>query len=365
LLSQFQRAGSTPSSDTAFLAAWQGPLERLNPNHSLRILFEKYYSSPRHFFHAGLDGAATGPFDILVDYSRYENFLLGQPRRVGNFTYYDIWSSYTLTGTKPPAPAFHAVHYHIDTTINPDYSLEGRSSVEFRAVTGNEQILLVALARALKIDSVSLDNGEALPFFQNEGLTEQQLRSRGDDILCVFLPKVPAPGQSITLNFRYRGNVISNAGNGVLFVGARESWYPHFGDAAEFALYDLTIHWPKRLHLVATGDKSGEREDGDFRVAHWTTTQPVSEAGFNLGEYAVASVSSDDRSIDVYANRQLEQSILSRLATESSGIESSVRISPGEAGRLSAHATMVGVTPSPADALKQIARDIDSAINFY
>ena len=365
LLSQFQRAGITPSSDTAFLAAWQAPLERLNPNHSLRILFEKYYGSQRHFFHAGLDGAATGPFDILIDYSRYENLLLGQPRRAGNFTYYDIWSSYTVTSTKSPPPAFHALHYRIDTTINPDYSLEGHSSVDFRASTGNEQILFVALARALKIDSVSLEGGEALPFFQNEGLTEQQLRSRGDDILCVFLPKVPASGQNFTLNFRYRGNVISNAGNGVLFVGARESWYPHFGDAADFTLYDLNIRWPKRLHLVATGDKSGEREDGDFRVAHWTTSQPVSEAGFNLGEYAVASVSSDNRSIDVYANRQLEQSILSRLSPEASEIESGIRLSAGEAGRLPAHPGMIGVAPSPADALKQIARDIDSSIHFY
>jgi hypothetical protein len=291
LLSQFQRAGVTPSSDSAFLSAWQTQLERLNPNHSLRILFEKFYTSPPHFFHAGLDGATTGPFDILLDQSRYENFLLGQPRHIGNINYYDIWSSYTLAGTKPPAPPFRPLHYHIDTTINPDYSLEGRTTVDFRAVTGTEQILFIALARALKVDSVSLENGEALPFFQNEGLTEQQLRTRGDDILCVFLPKVLVSGQSFTLNFRYRGNVISNAGNGVLFVGARESWYPHFGDPSNFTLYDLTMHWPKRLRLVATGDKSDEREEGEFRVAHWTTPQPVPEAGFNLGEYVVSSIS--------------------------------------------------------------------------
>ena len=366
LLAQFQNAGLAPSTDTSILSAWQGPLERLNPNHSLRILFEKYYSTPRHFFHAGVDGAATGPFDILIDYSRAENLLLGQPRRVGDSNYYDVWSSYTLPGTKPAPIPFHPMRYHIDTTISPDFSLEGRTSVDFRAVTGTEQILFIALARALKVESVSLDNGETVPFFQNEGLTEQQLTSHGDDILCVFLPKAPAAGQPFTLNFRYRGNVITNAGNGVLFVGARESWYPHFGDASDFCFHDLTLHWPKRLRLVATGEKTEEREEGEFRVGHWTSPQPVSEAGFNLGEYAVSSITSVDRSIDVYANRQLEQAILSRLApSPASALDPSIRTPVGESGRLSSHVAAIGITPSPADALKQLARDIDSSIHFY
>ncbi len=366
LLAQFQRAGLTPSPDTALLAAWQAPMERLSPNHSLRILFEKFFANPRHFFHAGLDGGTTGPFDILIDQSRAENFFLGQPRRVGNFSYYDVWSSYALPGAKPLSPSFHSLRYRIDTTIHPDYSLEGRASVDFRSATANEQILFIALARALKVDSVSLEGGDALPFFQNEGLTEQQLRTRGDDILCVFLPKAPTPGQSFTLNFRYRGNVISNAGNGVLFVSARESWYPHFGDASEFALYDLNIRWPKRLRLVATGDKSEEHEDGDLRVARWTTPQPVPEAGFNLGEYAVASVSSADRSIDVYANRQLEQAILNRIAPQTtSELDPSLHIFPGESPYISSHASGPAIPPSPADMLKQLAREIDSSIHFY
>src|SRR5208283_2015943 len=55
LLSQLQRESVTPTVDDAYVAAWQAQLERLNPSHSLRILFEKYYSPPRHFFHAGLD----------------------------------------------------------------------------------------------------------------------------------------------------------------------------------------------------------------------------------------------------------------------------------------------------------------------
>jgi len=52
------------------------------------------------------------------------------------------------------------------------------------------------------------------------------LRYRGEDSLCVFLPKPLLAGEAFTLNFRYRGNVIENAGNAVLYVGERESWFP-------------------------------------------------------------------------------------------------------------------------------------------
>lgn len=364
LLGQLQREGLTPTPDNAFIAMWHPQLERLNATHSLRILFEKYHSSPRHFFHAGMDGAVTGPFDILIDQMRSENFFLGQSRVADNVTYYDVWSSYTLPGTTPSPAHFHATQYRIDTTIHPDYSLDARASIDFHILAAPEQILFIYLARELKVDSVSLEGGPNLQFFQNEGLTEHQLRTRGDDILCIFLPQVPPPNQSFTLSIRYRGSVISNAGNGVLFIGARESWYPHFGDTAEFAPYDLTFHWPKHLALVATGEKSGESENGDFRVAHWKMTQPVPEAGFNLGEYASSSLSSENRFIDVYANRQLEQALLNRLAANRPELDSGLHVYAVDPTLMSPNAMGVP-TPSPADALKELAKEVDSSIRFY
>jgi Peptidase family M1 domain len=364
LLGQLERAGITPATDNSFVALWHSQLERLNPAHSLRILMEKFYASPRHFFHASVDGVVTGRFDILLDNARNENVFIGQARLANNTAYYDVWSSYALPGFTPPGLPFDARRYHVDTTIQPDNSLVGTTAVDFRALTGKEQVLFIQLARSLKIESIALDDGAPLAYFQNEGLTEQQLRTRGDDTLCVFLAKTPATGESFTLHFRYRGNVIADAGNDVLFVGARESWYPHFGDASEFAFYELAFRWPKRLRLVATGEKSGEHEEGEFRAAQWRTVLPVPEAGFNLGEYAVSSVTSGNHTVDVYANRQLEQAILSRVAPPSSDFSVDSRLSVGEAG-VAPHSAMRPLAPSPADALKQLAREIAASIQFY
>jgi Peptidase family M1 domain len=363
LLAQLHRASLQPSADPTFASLWLPQIERLNSAHSFRILLEKYSAAPRHFLHASIDGIRTGPFDVLLDQMRRENFMIGQSRTVNKVGFYDVWTSYALPGFALPQPPFHALRYRIDTTIRPDVSLDGDASVDFRASTGGESILFIQLARALKVDSISLGSGESLLFFQNEGLTEQQSRTQGADSLCVFLPRSPQPGENFTLHFRYRGNVIENYGNSVLYVGSRESWYPHYGDTAEFALYDLTFHWPKHLRLVATGEKSDEREDGDFRVARWKSDLPVPEAGFNLGEYAFASLSSSNHTVEVYANRLLEQAILSRL-----------RQSPGErimlpfppiTGIPSPPNVLAPPPPSPADALKSLAREVDSSISFF
>lgn len=361
LLSEFTQASLQPAPNDSFAALWLANVERLNASHSQRILFEKYSTSPRHFFHAGIDAVLTGPFDILIDPMRIENFMLGQPRTVERGSFYDTWTSYALPDFSPPPAAFDALRYQINTTIHPDNSIEAEASVDFRALTAGERLIFVNLSRNLKVEAISLASGETLPFFQNEGLTEEQLRTRGDDTLCVFLPSPSHAGDTFTMRFRYRGNVIENYGNSVLFVGARESWYPHFGDTSEFASYDLNFHWPKHLRLVATGQKSGEHDEGDYRVANWKSDQ-VPEAGFNLGEYAVASVSSPGHSVEVYANKLLEEAIVARLSRPLTH-EPIVRFGAEGATR-----PMVPVElppPSPTDALKSLAREVDSSINFY
>jgi Peptidase family M1 domain len=363
LLSQLQSASFQPAPNVSFAALWLNNLERLNPSHSLRILFEKYSSKPRHYFHAGIDGILTGPFDVVVDPMRDESFMLGQPRVVNRTTYYDVWTSYQLPGVPLPPVAFDALRYQIATTIHPDNSVEGDASVEFHSLTGTERLIFVRLSRSLKVDSVSLGSQQTLPFFQNEGLSDQELRTRGDDSLCVFLPAVPRVGDNFTLHFRYRGAVIENYGNSVLFVGSHASWYPHFGDASEFASYELIFRWPKHLRLVATGEKSGEHDEGDYRVATWKPDRQVSEAGFNLGEYAVASITSANHTVTVYANKLLEQAIISRLTQSAAQREGFHRMT--SIGSNLPLESLPVATPSPADALKSLAHEVDSSINFF
>jgi len=364
LLRQLQAAGSKPHRDALFASRWAGLLSQVNPAHSLRILFDSFTSSPRPYFCAGLDGVATGPFDVLVDAERDEPFLLGQPRKSGDKSFYDTWASYAMPAVSPPPIAFRALQYTLDTSISPDNALDANATVRLRAETGGERLLIFQLSRSLNASTVTDERGMALSFFQNEGMNPIESAARGNDFLFVFLPEAPARAQEFTLRFRYRGNVIQNAGNGVLFVGARECWYPRLGDSASFASYDLTMRWPRHLRLVATGAKLDEREEGDLRIGHWRTEMPASLAGFNLGEYASASIASGSHTIDVYANRQLEQSLDSRLAANTPGIIPDLPPShglPSTTNRMD----LPDIAPSPADVLKRLAKQIDSSIRFY
>ena len=364
LLRQLQLAKLAPQMDSSFAAQWEPALAHLNTGQTLRILFDRLSLNPRPYFYAALEGAVTGPFDVVLDFQRDEPFLLGQFQKTTAKNFYDVWTSHAVPGFPARPVPFRGLSYIIETSILPDNSLEASASVRIRAETGGERSLTFQLSHALNVDKVSGERGESLAFFQNEGMNLQQRSVRGLDILSVVLPVAPSRNGEFTLKFHYRGNVIEDAGNGVLYVGARESWYPHLGDGAEFAAYDLTMRWPRKLRLIATGSELDEHEDGDFRVGHWKTDKPASVAGFNLGEYASVSVTSAGHTIDVYANRQLEQSLRNRIASSDSVVLPIPSTPLGSPIMGRAMAPMPS-SPSPADTLKQLGKEIDSSIHFY
>ena len=365
LMGQFRTAQVSPQQDSAFAARWDTLLATLNSGQSLRVLFDSLSQTPKPYFFGAIDGVATGPFDLMLDPLRRESLLLGQPKKNGVRMFYDVWASYNAPGPAASPVSFRALRYSIDTSILTNNSLEAKTEVRFRAETGGERLIPLQLSHLLNVDEVIDEHGEVLTFFQNEGMTLRERSTHGNDFLYVVLPTPPARGAEFTLHFRYHGNVIEDAGNAVLYVGARESWYPHFGDGADFADYELTMHWPRRLRLVATGAKLDEREDGEFRVGHWRTERPASVAGFNLGDYAFASLAAGAHSVEVYANRTLEQALNNRFGSAGFDVPR-MPSSPGPEGQNASNMMpMIPAAPSPADALKQLGRDIDSSIRFY
>ena len=365
LLAQFKSANLTAETDAAFAGGWDALVARYNPGHSLRILLDGLAADPKPYFYASVGGSPAGSFDFLFDLGRAEPFLLGQARMNANRSSFDVWASYAPQGFSPPSAPFQALQYSIDTTILPTIALQAVATIRLRSESRGVRHVVFQLARSLTVDGVEDSSGHPLVFFQNEGMSAQESSARGNDDLFVVLPAAVPAGQEFTLRLRYHGNVIENAGNGVLFVGAHENWYPHLGEAASFANYDLTMRWPRKLRLVATGSKLDEHDEGEQRVARWQTEKPVSVVGFNLGDYATASLSASSYGIDVYANRQLEQSVSNRmhsapdLAPALPGLPR-----PGVTSRLAIPGPGIA-PPNPADVMKQLGHEIDASVRFY
>lgn len=365
LLRQLREAGAQPVEELGFAEDWNPTVANLNPWHSLRILSDWLAAKPGPYFYAGLQGDTTGAFDVLVDYRRDEPVLIGQPRWVNGVRYYDVWASLRSADAGEPYTApFAPVAYAIETTILPDRSLEGTTTLTLKTLRGGERMVTLELSRFLTVQSAEDAERRPLLFFQNEEVNRQEVAQRGNDSLLVALP-APAPaGEELRLRIAYRGSVISDAGNGVYFVGARGSWYPHVGGADNFASFVLSLRWPRRLQLVATGKKLEEREEGDFRFGQWRSEVPMPVAGFNLGEYATEAVNAGDLKIDLYANRQLEQAMLERFRPQEivGALPSVTTRRPRQV--FPPPVILPEAPPSPAALLRQLGAEIAEAVRF-
>src|SRR5260221_14717408 len=129
LLRQLRAAQVSPQPDSAFAARWDALLASLNPGQSLRVLVDSLSQTPKPYFFGAIDGVATGPFDIVLDPLRRESLLLGQQKKNGGRTLYDVWASYNPPGIAAPAVAFRALRYAINNSILADNSLEAKTEV--------------------------------------------------------------------------------------------------------------------------------------------------------------------------------------------------------------------------------------------
>jgi hypothetical protein len=366
ILDQLRRSSASPMSAYDFGSTWDKALANLNPDQSTRLLMDWVAETPVPYFYAELLDEQLGAFDILIDGRRTDTVMIGQERWASGNHYYDVWASFVGSNAPPaPPPTFVPVSYGIDTTIGNDRSLEGTTTIEIRAGGSGERGIALELSRFLTVQSAQDADGRTLDFFQNEALSRNQLAERGNDIVLVILPEPPRAGQTYRIRLSYRGSVISDAGNGVYFVGDRGSWYPHLGGMAQFAQFDNTFHWPRKLRLVATGQKVEEREEGDRRFGQWRSEGPAVVAGFNLGDYVIENMNAvDGVKIELAANSALEKAIAERLGSQT--IVGTVAPEPMRPNRRLRPPLVLAEDPPVqlAGPLKELGQEIAEAIRF-
>jgi Peptidase family M1 domain len=364
---QINAAGARPESDPEFAAEWANVAANLNPWHSLRILSDWLSTDPRPYFYAGVASSAAGAFDVLVDDRRPEQVLIGQPRFSGETRLYDIWASFPAGGTTPnPAGAFAPLDYLVETDIASDLSLDGKTLLHIRALRAGERMVALELSRNLGVETVKTDDGRPLAYFQNEDLSRREILRRGNDSLLVVLPAAAKAGEEFRIEVAYRGSVITDAGNGVAFVGEHGAWYAHTSGEERFVPFDLRFRWPKRVTLVATGTKSEAGEEGDTQFARWKSEVPFAVAGFNLGEYKAETAGAGRPQIEIYANSQLEDAIRERLRKNPAvPVVPSSPSSTITGGKVLPSAATEPQIPHPSDVMKQLGGEIADSIQFF
>ena len=347
--------------------SWNSVINNLTRSFGARLVYDALSERPASsgFFYAAVKGNQLGNFDVIYDPIANEQIQIGQVHFRNNRAIFDVWTNFRSRSyrdgiRKVTGPDLVLSDYRIEATLEPDLELRATSRATLSVEKRPQRILYFDLSPKVQMDQVLVD-GEPCQIWQRESLRANLFRG-GTGLFLVVAPRALAPGR-YAIEFRYHGKVVSDAGNGVYYVGSRASWYPYHG--LSFSQFDITFRYPEGLNLVFTGKIVEDRTEGNWHVTRRRTENPIRLAGFNLGRYEHAIISRPDFQVEVYANREVEKAL---QPEEKMMIVP--RQTPGFGNRRRPRVTdMVAIPapvakPDPTARLESLAEEVADAFEF-
>jgi hypothetical protein len=367
---------SPVSEGSEIVKQWDGMSRNLAESDALRLLldFSHFLPTPEldsaqefpRLLHARLQGKKLGNFELFWDASAAEPLWAGQIRFREGIPFWDVWTSFRPSALDGPGRSKSATasdvsigSFRIRASVQPPTTLRASAEVDLSVQKGGKRTLLFELSRYLKIDAIRMD-GRPLDFIQNEALEGTQLRRKGNDLVAVVFPAPLETGQELKLIFSYAGEVLSEAGTGLLYVGERGTWYPNFGLSP--ALFDLEFQYPANWTLVATGKQStATAETAGMQASHWISEGPIAVAGFNLGKYVRAEARAGSVMVAAYGTAGVERSFPKAPAE----MVQQAPTFPGPGARSSTMVLAAPPPPSPARNAQAVADKGARAIGSF
>ncbi len=347
--------------------SWDAVVRNLAGSFSVRIVHDLLGEGqgPKGFFYAALVGQKLGNFDLVYDPQAAEQISLGQMVVRYNRGYFDLWTRFParrfrLAPQSAPPEEVTITNYRIAATLDPDLKLEATTEATIVPGPAARRVLPFDISPQMRVHSAKI-NGEPAEVFQPDSLRANLIRGDINETFLVFPAQPLEPGKEYRIEFQHSGSVITDAGNGVYFVGARGAWYPNRWQ--QFSRYDLTFRYPAGLDLVATGHTVEQKDEGDWRIAHHRIETPVRMAGFNLGRFEHVAVARGGYTVNVYANRRAEAALEKpRIA-----VVPAPPMGPRGDRRWTVDLSPFPIDPpklKPAEHLQQLAVEISSALEF-
>ena len=364
-----------PAAGADLARKWSYPMHNVVEGLSLRILFDTFSNLPANdgFFAAAIAGGPAGRFDVVIDPRDREQVTMGQTVWRDGQRFYEVWSRFPgrrfRSGQrKPVLDRGHLENYRIEARLGADLEMEVSASADFFTEGSTQRIVAFELSERLRLQKVLIDDIET-EFIQFSKPNSSGVARRHNDLIAIVLPGPTAIESRRRIEFHYEGKVVSDAGNGVYYVGSRGSWYPRRENP--FTHFELIFHYPDQLDLVATGALVDTSTSDGVRTSVFRTTSPIKLAGFNLGTYVRAHHDIGDYRVEVCANKKVEENLRPRARPP-------IIWSPfppgsrggSRRGTQGALTTIVG--PSPLDGmpslvsrLEYVASDSTEAFSFF
>ncbi len=310
-----------------FLEKWGTPAKTLAESDTLRLMASYLNQPPAagdRMLRLRLQSEKLGVFDVYFDTLSAEQISMYRFSHGENgATYYDVLASFPMRSARRSEKSGEAERsqvesltilnrlridkYVVSAKVEPPQKLSAEATLDVEVRDPGDRLLFFEMSRYLKVTKVEAD-GKPLEFLQNIAIEGSALARRGNDIVAVMVPEKLRKGQRLRMSFAYSGEVLSDAGNGLLYVGARGIWYPNRGFA--MATYDLKFQHPSEWTLVATGKRVDQSTANGITTSHWISERPLPVAGFNLGRYTKTTAKSGNVDVDVYATGGIETGLL-------------------------------------------------------
>jgi hypothetical protein len=372
-----------PEMGALLAEQWNPVLTNISGPMEMRLVADLWSGrgSERGLAFFAISGKVLGNFDILSDARGNHRMVIRQQTEHAGHDGFNVWTDFLPRHISPRAPAnggrtqpepaaapvqpepeFVLSHYRIDAEIGNDLSVKATTRVTVRNGRYPLRAFPFGIARAMQVSAVRID-GEPAELMRDES---QRGRITGSDDETAFLAVAPsalAPGSQHEFEFEHQGNVIATRGAGVYFVSARGSWYPHV--TGQFATYDLTFRYPKRLTLVAAGDSIEDRLEGELRVTRRNIAVAIGAAGFNLGMYEKVTGTAVGVNFEVYGNRNLEESLQPAVTTSFPGLSPDPPAGRSRFPRTPQSPPPLVVPPDPLSRLRAVAGDVAASLEFF
>jgi len=381
-----------------FVAQWNESARNLAEEDALQLLisFSRFLPGPQggppasiepaanddRMLHARVQNPKLGIFDLYFDSTAPEQIWAGQLKAVGGENYYDVWTSFSPKKAQTSAQTGNGVleqgsagdiidvsNYKIRAEVRPLTEIHADAVLQLNVLQAGPRALLFELSRSLQIQQVEAD-GHPVEFIHNPAVEGTRLARRGNDLVAVVFPEPLHAGQRMELRFVYGGAVLSEAGGGLMYVGARGIWYPNRGIA--MSNFDLEFHYPAGWTLLATGKRqetlpptaagnstpAANAQPGE-QATRWVSERPIPLAGFNLGKYTRVQARTGSVAVAAYAGSGMEHTFPAPRSEEEI---------PDLSGRPDIHPKPLSIAPlqpSPARNAQLVADKSARAVEFF
>jgi hypothetical protein len=337
---------------------------------SPRIIEDLLGDSSMPYFHARLQGNNLEWFEVYDDERSPEAVSVVAARRNGDEIFADHWCAFPSETSAArfahQAPgAAKAISYDIDTHLEPDNSMKSRAELLLESLSSSDRVLTFDFSRLLNVSKVLNERGESLAVYPYPLQEDIEAGDRSKGWIQVVLPAPHPVGERYRLHFEYQGNVITDVGNNVLYVGERGGWYPNLGLGPP-ASFDLKFDYPASLTLVATGRRTEKETAGGRTRNRWRSDGVFRIAGFNLGPYHSVERSVGKTTVEVYATREAEAALENRHTRKMVPhfVPPAPYPSPQRSPSLAIDAEMVPPL-APAELLQNVAESAAQALAYF